>query len=296
MNLDPTLLRTFVAVHETGSFTRAAERLHLTQSAISHQIRRLEELLGRPLLHRTTRSLAVTDDGEDLLPYAQQILGALDCLGQRFRPSPISGEVRFGAPENFVGDRLPSLLRQFARAFPSVRLDVRVNMQLDLRTLIRDGELDLAVIMTPGDSEEGTRIRQTQLVWVAGESFELPKASALPLAFFPTPCINRRVGISALDEIGVKWQTVFTSPSQQGISAAILSGLAISVLPLEDVEEGMRIVDGCYGLPPLPKASFALICSGEEKTPAAQAFGQLILDLSRPVAEPKRKNRKTRPM
>ncbi|MBB3117313.1 LysR family transcriptional regulator [Pseudoduganella violacea] len=291
MNLDPSLLRTFVAVHEAGSFTRAAERLHLTQSAISHQIRRLEEQLGRPLLQRTTRSLTITDDGEDLLPYARQILDALDSLGQRFRPSPISGEVRFGAPENFVGDRLPTLLCQFARSFPSVRLDVRVNMQLDLRALIRDGELDLAVIMTPGDSQEGTRIRQTQLVWVAGESFDLPKGSPLPLAFFPTPCINRRVGISALDEIGVKWQTVFTSPSQQGISAAILSGLAVSVLPREDVKEGMRIVDGCYGLPALPKASFALICNDEGKTAATQAFGQLILDLSKQAADAKLKRR-----
>ncbi|UTY57196.1 LysR family transcriptional regulator [Massilia sp. erpn] len=294
MNLDPALLRTFVAVHETGSFTRAAERLHLTQSAVSHQIRRLEEQLGRPLLQRTTRSLTPTEDGEDLLPYAQQILLALDALGQRFRPSPISGEVRFGAPENFVGDRLPSLLCQFARAFPSVRLDVRVNMQLDLRALVREGELDLAVIMTPGDCEEGRRIRQTQLVWVAAESFDLPKGSPVPLAFFPSPCINRRVGISALDEIGVQWQTVFTSPSQQGISAAILSGLAVSVLPREDVEEGMRIVDGCYGLPALPKASFALICSSEEKTPATQAFGQLILDVSAKAVEPKTKKRRQR--
>ncbi|WP_034299272.1 LysR family transcriptional regulator [Herbaspirillum sp. RV1423] len=294
MDLDPTLLRTFVAVHDTGSFTRAAERLHLTQSAVSHQIRRLEEQLGRPLLQRTTRSLTATEDGEDLMPYARQILDTLDSLGQRFRPSPISGEVRFGAPENFVGDRLPTLLCQFARSFPSVRLDVRVNMQLDLRALIKDGELDLAVIMTPGDSEEGMHIRQTQLVWVAAKSFDLPRGSPLPLAFFPAPCINRRVGISALDEIGVKWHTVFTSPSQQGISAAILSGLAISVLPLEDLEEDMRIVDGCYNLPSLPKASFTLICSDEGKTPAAQAFGQLILDLSKQMVQsrPKKRGRK----
>jgi len=103
MDLDPTLLRTFIAIHDTGSFTRAAEHLHLTQSAVSHQIRLLEEQLGRPLLRRTTRVLTVTEDGEDLLRYAQQVLDALDALGRRFRPSPISGEVRFGAPENFVG-------------------------------------------------------------------------------------------------------------------------------------------------------------------------------------------------
>lgn len=284
MNIDPVLLRSFVAVHETGSFTRAAERLHLTQSAVSHQIRRLEELLGRPLLRRTTRSLAVTEDGDDLLRYARQILEALDALGQRFRPSPITGEVRFGAPENFVGDRLPTLLCQFARAFPSVLLDVRVNMQMDLRAQIRDGELDLAVTMTYGDSQEGTLIRQTQLVWVAAEIFELASASPVPLAFSPSPCINRGIGISALDALGVAWQTVFTSPSQQGVNAAILSGLAVSIMPREDVQQGMRVVDGCYGLPSLPKASFVLIGGAREQTPAVQAFARLILELSRPGA------------
>lgn len=283
MNLDPILLRTFVAVQSTGSFTRAAERLHLTQSAVSHQIRRLEELLGRPLLKRTTRSLALTEDGDDLLRYAQQILDALDALGQRFQPSPITGEVRFGAPENFVGDRLPTLLCQFARAFPSVRLDVRVNMQLDLRGLIRDGELDLAVIMTSADSREGTPIRQVQLVWVASQDFDLPRGRPLPLAFSPSPCIHRGIGVGALEERGVPWQSVFTSPSQQGVNAAILSGLAISVIPQDDLQPGMRIVDGSYQLPPLPKASFVLIRSDQEQTPAVRAFGQLILDISRPA-------------
>ena len=122
MGFDPTLLRTFVAVKETGGFTRAAQRLHLTQSAISHQIRRLEEQVGRPLLHRTTRSLTLTEDGEEFLRHSEQILASLDALTQRFQTSPVSGVVRFGVPESFLGDRLPPLLCQFARAFPAVRL------------------------------------------------------------------------------------------------------------------------------------------------------------------------------
>ena len=295
MDFDPNLLRAFVAVKETGSFTRAAERLHLTQSAISHQIRRLEEQLGQPLLRRTTRSLTLTEDGEDLVRHAEQILGAMDALSRRFQPSPISGEVRFGAPETFVGDRLPTLLCQFAHAYPAVRLDVRVNMQLDLRSLINDGELDLAVIMTPDESKEGTVMRQTQLVWVASESFEVASgATSLPLAFFPPPCINRSIGVNALNDTNMDWHVVFTSPSQQGISAAILSGLAITVLPEEDMEPGMRIVDGQYGLPPLPKANFTLIWSANGKTPAALEFGQLIMELSKPVAATRRAVRKTR--
>ncbi|QNK65479.1 LysR family transcriptional regulator [Variovorax sp. PAMC26660] len=289
MDFDPTLLRAFVAVKETGGFTRAAERLHLTQSAISHQIRKLEEQVGRPLLHRTTRRLTVTEDGEDFLRYAQQILDALDAMTRRFQPSPISGSVRFGVPDNFMGDRLPPLLSQFARGFPAVRMEVCVSMHIDLRAAIRAGDLDLAVVMSPPDCVEGTRLRRTQLVWAAAETFEAPKGASLPLAFFPKPCVNREVAGSALDAASVDWHVVFTSASTQGIRAAVLAGLAVTVLTREEVEPGMKIVDGRYGLPPLPSVDFSLIWSEGGRTPCACRFGQLILempDLPSPDARP----------
>ncbi|RQO54861.1 LysR family transcriptional regulator [Variovorax sp. KBW07] len=279
MDFDPTLLRAFVAVKETGGFTRAAERLNLTQSAISHQIRKLEEQVGRPLLHRTTRRLTVTEDGEDFLRYAQQILDTLDAMTRRFQPSPISGVVRFGVPDNFMGDRLPPLLSQFARGFPAVRMEVCVSMHIDLRAAIRAGELDLAVVMSPPDCVEGTRLRRTQLVWAAAETFEAPKGASLPLAFFPKPCVNRQVAGSALDLASVDWHVVFTSASTQGIRAAVLAGLAVTVLTREEVEPGMKIVDGRYGLPPLPSVDFSLIWSANGKTPCACRFGQLILEM-----------------
>ncbi|TCV91106.1 DNA-binding transcriptional LysR family regulator [Luteibacter rhizovicinus] len=280
MDLDPALLRAFVAVKEAGGFTRAAQRLHLTQSAISHQIRRLEEQVGRQLLYRTTRALTLTEDGEDLLQYAEKILQTLDSMGQRFRPSPISGAVRLGVIENFMGDRLPTLLCQFARAFPSVRLDVSVGMNLDLIPMIKAGELDLAVVMTAADGGDGTPLRRTQFVWVAAESFDSPPGASLPFAFFPAPCINRHVGLTALEGTSVEWHVVFTSPSQQGIRAAVLAGLAIAVLTRDDVEPGMRVLDGFYGLPSLSDVDFTLIWSTGGKTPAAVEFGKLIVDMA----------------
>src|SRR6201996_2027045 len=269
MDFDPALLRAFVAVKETGGFTRAAQRLNLTQSAVSHQIRKLEEQVGRQLLFRTTRALTLSEDGEDFLRYAQSILHTFDSMAQRFRPSPISGVVRFGVLENFMGDRLPTLLCKFSRAFPSVRLDVSVGMNLDLLPMIKAGELDLAVVMTPPGSDEGTSLRRTQFVWVASDSF----------AFFPAPCINRQVGLAALDGRDVEWHVVFTSQSQQGIRAAVLSGLAITIMTRDDVEPGMRIVDGSYGLPSLSDADFTLIWSAGGKTDAAMEFGKLLQDL-----------------
>lgn len=295
MNFDPTLLRAFVAVKETGGFTRAAQRLHLTQSAVSHQIRRLEEQVGRPLLYRTTRSLSLTEDGNDFAHYAEQILASLDALARRFQPSPVSGVVRFGVPETFMGERLPPLLSQFARAFPAVRLDVSVNTYLDLRTMINAGELDLAVVLSePGNESGETVLRQTQFVWAAAETFEIARGASLPLAFAPAPCVNRQVGIAALNGTSIAWHVVFTSPSQEGIRTAVLAGLGATVQMCGDLKPGMEIVDGRYGLPPLPKADFTLIWSAGDKTPAAREFGQLLLNMPEQLPRPGRQRKSAR--
>lgn len=279
MDFDPGLLRAFVAVKETGGFTRAGRRLNLTQSAISHQIRRLEEQVGRQLLRRTTRRLTLTEDGQEFLRHAEQILASLNALSQRFLPSSVSGVVRFGVPESFMGDRLPPLLCQFARAFPSVRLDVSVTTYLDLRAMIEADELDLAVVLCmSGKQKDELVLRQTQFVWVAAETFDAPRGS-LPLALAPAQCVNRQVGLTALAGTSIEWHVVFTSPSHQGLRAAVLAGLGITVLTLDDLEPGMKVVDDEYGLPSLPKVAFTLAWSQNGPTLAAREFAQMILNM-----------------
>ena len=281
MDFDPVLLRAFVAVTEAGGFTRAAQRLHLTQSAVSHQIRRLEEQVGRPLICRTTRTLTLTEDGNDFLRYATQILASLDALHQRFRPSPISGIVRFGVPETFMGEALQPLLSQFARAFPAVRLDVSVNTYPDLRAMIDMDELDLAVVVSTSYDSDEVILRRAQFVWAAAETFDGPPHSSLPLAFSPEPCINRQIGLAALEKTAIEWHIVFTSPSQQGIRAAVRAGLGVSVLTRDELEPGMKVIDGNYGLSPLAPANFTLIWSVRGKTPAALELGKLIVSMSK---------------
>lgn len=280
MDFDPTLLRAFVAVTEAGGFSRAARQLHLTQSAISHQIRRLEGQVGRPLLYRTTRSLTLTEDGEDFLRHAERILQMLDAMSGRFKPSPVRGAVRVGVPEPFLGERLPVLLHRFARAFPGVRLDVSVSTYLDLRKMVQAGELDLGVLMsTARDADVGTVLRKIQFVWAAAETFEAPLGTPLPLALSLPGCVNRQVGLDALSETPVEWHTVFTSPSPHGIRAAVQAGLAVTTLTREEVEPGMKIVDGQYGLPTLPDGNFTLVCGAGGSTPAVEAFAQMITDM-----------------
>lgn len=284
MDIDPTLLRAFVAVSETGGFTRAARRLSLTQPAVSHQIRRLEEQVGQALIRRTTRRLTLTPDGEDFLLHARQILTGLDALTQRFRPSPVTGVVRFGAPEAFMGERLPELLCQFSRAFPAVRLDVHVSSYLDLSTMIAAEELDLAVVLSAAGGENGgVRLRRADFAWVAADSFLLPEGASLPLAFHPPNCINRLVGVAALEATSIDWHIAFTSPSEQGLRAAVRSGLAVAVLIRSDVEPGLRVLDGNYGLPALPGADFMLIRRGGAASPAAVAFGQMLEAMEAPA-------------
>lgn len=284
MNLDPALLNAFVAVTDAGGFTKAARRLNLTQSAISHQIRRLEEEVGRPLLYRTTRSLTLTEDGDEFLRYARQILDAMEAVTQRFRSSPVVGSVRFGAPDIFMGERLPVLLTQFSRAYPNVRLDVSVGMSLDSQAMVEAHELDLAVVLCARQQaerdEDDVVLRRTRFVWAAAESFELREGASLPLAFFPAPCVNRRVAIEALERLSIEWHVAFTSSSQSGIRAAVMSGLAITPLTHDDLEPGIAVIDGRYGLPPLPEAEFRLLWGKGEKTLAVREFGRLVLDTS----------------
>lgn len=281
MDFDPALLRAYVAVKEAGGFTRAAERLHLSQSAVSHQIRRLEAQAGTALLVRTTRSLALTEDGEDFLRYAEQVLRAQDALARRFQRSSVAGAVRFGVPENFMGERLPLLLARFARVFPAVRLDVFVGTYLDLRAQVEADALDLAVVMSlPGEPESGAMLRQTRFVWAASHAFDFDGDGPLPLAFAPPPCVHREVGVAALEQAGLDWRVAFTSPSQEGLRAAVLAGLAVTALPQEDVRPGMDVIDGRYGLPSLPEADFRLIARAGDNSPAVHAFGRLLVEMS----------------
>lgn len=296
MNIDPTLLRALVAVHECGGFTRAGKRLNLTQSAVSHQIRRLEEQLGQPLLLRTTRRLSLTEDGQDVLQHAQQILASLDALARRFQPSRLGGVVRFGVPETFMGERLPPLLCQFSRAFPEVRLDVSVGTYLDLRKMLKAGELDLAVVLSQmGQRDSGEVLRSARFVWVAAEHFDLAPGASLPLALAPAPCVNRQLGLDALGTGAGSWHLAFSSPSQEGIRNAVLAGLGVTVQMASDLRPGLRIVDGEYGLPTLPGARFLLAWSSGEKSAAAEAFGQLLVHNAEPQARGKPVARETAP-
>lgn len=286
MDFAPELLRALVAVAETGGFTRAAERLHLTQSAVSHQVRRLEDQIGTSLFVRTTRKLALTEDGEEFLRHARQILQAHAALSRRFQASSLAGSIRFGVPENFLGDELPHLLSRFARAFPDVRLEAWVSVCQDFNAKIESGELDLAVAMRRAGEAGGTVLRRSPYVWAAAEDFAVPPGSSLPLALSHPPCLCRTVAIETLAGSDVEWHIGFTSANLHGLRAAMLAGLGASIIARDEIEPGMKVLGPGYGLPPLPDLEFALIWSAGGRTPCARELGRLIADTARVLGGP----------
>lgn len=279
MSLDPALLQAFIAVHQSNGFTRAAERLHLSQSAISHQVRRLEELVGRPLFHRTTRRLSLTSDGEDFLRLAERILQAQDALAQHFRRSPIEGTVRLGVPQSFMSEGLPRLLRQFSRGCPNVRLEVSAGVTLDLGAMVRDRELDLAVVVTVAGEGRGQLLQRLPMVWAASEGFSLKDHASMPLAYSPPPCVCRQISADALNDAGIAWHGAFSSHSLEDLRAVALSGLAVTSFTRDHLRPGMVALDERDGMPPLPHLDFTLEYGEADEAarpPAVAALGRLI--------------------
>ena len=261
-DLELELLRTFVAVVDGGGFTRAAERLHRTQSTISQQLKRLEDRLETPLLERNTRSITLTERGELLLGYARRLLSLNDEALAALAETQLQGRVRLGSAQEVADGGLADMLAHFSRLHPGVALEVRVDANLKLRDEVERGELDLAVLFQePGEvqnngakSEVIDRLRR---VWVASPDLTIDNAAPLPLVLSNGPCIFRNAVLGTLDAIARPWRIALSTPSLSGMRAALRAGLGIGVRTERWLEPDLQILDDV--LPPLPDVELALI-------------------------------------
>lgn len=265
MTIHPDLLLAFVTVVECGGFSRAAGRLMRGQSAISLQIKRLEENLGVRLLERSPRNLLLTSEGELILDYARRILSLNDELTERVREPELSGVVRLGAPEDFATSHLPNVLARFARSHPRVALEVTCELTLDVLERFRAGELDIALVkrepsgMTGGVTG-GLRVWREPLVWIAADRDVVAPENALSLVVSPYPCVYRKRMTDALDRIGRAWRISYTCGSLAGTHAAVRAGLGLTILPKEMVPTDLTILnDETLDLPDLDDTEMALI-------------------------------------
>lgn len=260
-NIDTSLLRTFLLVVECGGFSQAAERLLRGQSAVSLQIKRLEERLGVRLMERNPRHISLTAEGEMILDYARRMLNLNDELISRVKEPEVSGLVRLGAPEDFATSHLPNVLSRFARSHPMVALEVTCELTVDLLNRFEAGGLDVAIIKRePAMGVKGLRVWREPLVWVAGDRAMANPDDALPLAVSPRPCVYRKRATDALDATGRAWRIVYTCGSLAGTLAAVRSGLGVTVLPKDMVPSDLAILDDeTYGLPDLKDTEMAMV-------------------------------------
>ena len=271
---DTGLLRSFVAVAETGGFTNAARLLNSTQSTVSAQIQRLEEEAGHSLFVRSTRSVQLTFAGETLLGYARTILRLNEDARLRLSGEYHAGRVRVGANEDLTDSWLPKVLHRFGRQYPDIEVELEIGIGPRLFEMVGTQELDLAVGSFCKGQAEGRRLWSERLVWAFSASVEVP--SVLPLAFFPEPCPYREAALRALAGSQNRWRIVSTSPSLAGVRAAAMAGLALTPLPLQTIRPGLRILGKKENMPRLPEIEYALQARETDTRPAVSALVNLI--------------------
>jgi DNA-binding transcriptional LysR family regulator len=275
IDLDPACLRAFLAVVEVGGFTRAAEKLNRTQSAISMQIRRLEEALGTRLIEDRKKA-TLTAAGERILDHTRRMLLLNDEMVGRAKGMDIAGRVRIGTPDDYVAFFLPSILRRLSLTHPQIEVEVRCSMSVDLVQAVDRGMIDMALITRSGGNDEGLIVRREPLVWAAAEE-SLARRDPLPLAMFSPGCRFREAIISGLEAVGRSYRIAYESPSIASINAAVCEGLAITAVARISLSPQMKVLDESYGLPSLPNCEIALYGPRGIASPAASAVKASLL-------------------
>ena len=272
--LDLTLLRNFAVVARTGSISVACLQVGRTQSALSMQMQRLEDLVGQPLLHRSGSGVRLTTAGERLLTHAETLLARHDEILADMRGTGLSGSVSFGCPDDYSIAFLPELLRGFCALHPDVELRMVCAPTSDLRPLLHRRQIEVALVSL-ADSTDSNAIREESFVWVADEAKPaLIEQSVLPLALSAPVTLDYRAACEAMEAIGRRYRVAFASNSLAGLIAIARSGHAISVLTRTAVPSDLSIVT--TGLPALPKIGIAVEFADVRPTLAAKALGRHI--------------------
>ncbi len=249
--MDTDLLKAFVAVTETGGFSSAGKLLHRTQSAISLQIKRLEDRMGEPLFNRTSRNVVLTPAGGRLLPYARHILKLHDEAMRVMGAESPETLIRLGISEEQASTYLPELLPRFAREYPHVRIEVICETSSLLVEDFQNGLLDVVLAIRHTPTQSGQLLGREPLVWVASAERDLPCWDPLPLALNPEGCIFRVHAFAALGREELHWDVRYTSQSPTGINLPVQLGLATTVKTPRSVPERCRIIGAESGLPDL---------------------------------------------
>lgn len=259
VNFQTDLLRTFVSVIDLGAYTKAGEALGRTQPAISLQIRRLEELVGAPVIKQVGRTLLLTSEGEMLLSYAREILRLNDEAASYFNRSKIAGVLRVGLPNDYAVAFLQGVITEYTRQHAGISLEIHCGWSAEILDRLRADELDLAVAMV--NNERAQYLSRSWIerpIWAAAESVAFDPAKGVLLAAHPEGCAYRARMIQALDATQIRWRVAYTGPGIAGLQNAVVNGLGVSALTRYTMLPGMRALDDRDGFPPLAEIRVGL--------------------------------------
>lgn len=256
-NLDLDTLRTLAVAHDRGGLAQAAEHLGRTPSAISLQMKRLQDHLGTPIFRKRGRGLALTEAGEVALAYARRILGLNDELLDKMRGANLAGHIRVGCPQDFAS-LLPPVLSLFASLYPRMQIELHVDGNAALRKAMDSARLDLAVIIGQEDRAGAQIVGQLELAWIASSTFLMPQKQPLPLAVLGSQCIFRKIALDRLEAANVPHRISAYSHGLNGLWAALLGGLGVTVRTPLDLPDGLVSTKSLHGLPALGSLPVAL--------------------------------------
>lgn len=289
ITFDLDVLRTFVTGVDLGSFAKAADRLGRSTSAVSAQLKKLEEQLGMAVLRKEGRGMAVTAAGEALLGYARRLLELNDEAATAVRGAELAGAVRLGMQEDFGEHVLTEVLGRFARANPRIKIEAQVARNAALIEQITAGRLDLALAWDTGNAplRHAQPVARLPMRWLASAQAAADGgasrfATPLPLVMLDSPCLMRTAAIDALDRAGIAWRVAFTSHSLSGVWAAVAAGLGVTVRTEAGMPAGVRPLAPSV-LPPLPVIGLSLLQSEAELTPTMQRLREIVLLALEPV-------------
>lgn len=275
--LDLDQVRTFLAIVDTGSFTRAADEVFKTQSAVSMQMRKLEERLDTVLFERNGRSVKLTEDGDRLLGYARKLLSLSIETLTAFDEESIEGHVRIGLPDDYAERLLPEIMARFSRSNPRVELQIACETTSSLIEHVERGHLDVALVC-PTRASTAEIVRREPLHFVTSAAHLVHQEAVLPLAIGRTDCAWRKQCIDALRAIDRQHRVLFTSWSATIVASAVLAGLAVSVLPECALRSGMRVLTEADGFPKLEDAEIGMIRGRNTDRPVVEALIAHIRD------------------
>ena len=277
-NLDISALRSFVTVAELGGVTRAAERLNLTQSAVSMQLKRLKTAFDQPLMQRHGRGVSLTSEGEQLLSYGRRMVKLNDETWNRMMYEAFESRVSFGVPEDIVRPYVTGMLRDFVGAFPRARINMTSSISRLLLQQFAEGQLEVMLTTEPAATGAGECLYRAPLKWYVGRGSEVYRQRPLPIAAKPD-CIFLPVARAALETVGIAWETPYQANDWRDLVAFVSAGLAVeqNMLYMAKIKDCHEVpAEG--GPPPLPDFGVFLYVR-EDASPLALQLAGIIRDV-----------------